>query len=222
MMLKTIYQSTIRFFLLTGMVILLIFSSFTAASAAPTEKTEPNAESGSTGWIEISAAVPADFTTPLVVSLVNTKTEEEFDFQVLFQNAYTSMEELPVGTYTFNYGFVEGGDFRYKVVPVEQEYIVAFNEVAASVKLDVIFNDEYAEDGEPATEEPLQNNVEETPEEPVEDPISDSDTPAAEQEREETTAMKILRRVGIALTGAAIFTGIVYGAVYYIRKNSDD
>lgn len=198
------------------LAVVCIFFSQSAVMAAPAESPPENA--GSTGWVEISAAVPADFTAPLVVSLMNTETEEEYDFPVIFENNYITLEELPVGTYSFSMGFVEGGDFRYSLVPVESEYIVEYDEVAAAVKIDVIFNEEYANGVS-------LSDTSEDPDETSEDipsvPDDKEKNPEPAPVEEKTTLGTILKRIGIALAGALVFSGLAFLAVFLVRKYNE-
>ena len=197
-------------------VFFLLLQPTVWAAAAET----PPETAGSTGWVEISAAVPADFTSPLVVSLLNKETQEEYDFPVIAENDYVTLEELPVGNYSFSAGFVEGGDFRYSLVPVETEYIVAYNEVAAAVKIDVVFNEEYA-DGVS-----LPDSYEEEPADSIEDSAdkkeAGEETPekVPTEEKKPITFTTVLKRIGIALVGALAFSGVIFLTVFLVRKYS--
>ena len=191
---------------------LLIQSSVTALAQSPPENA------GSTGWVEISAAVPADFTAPLVVTLMNIESEEEFDFPVVLENNYVTLEELPVGRYSISSGFVEGGDFRYSLVPVTTEYVVEYNEVAASVKIDVIYREEYA-NGVSLIDDTTDPSESLSGEEVTPDKREETAGDKV-QEKEPLTLGKVLIRIGVALAGALIFTGIVFLAVFLVRKNN--
>lgn len=196
-------------------VFFFLFQPTIWAAAAET----PPEPAGSTGWVEISAAVPADFTAPLVISLLNNETQEEYDFPVIAENDYITLEELPVGSYSFSAGFVEGGDFRYSLIPVETEYLVAYNEVAAAVKIDVIFNEEYA-DGVSLPDSYEEESAEPTEETDKEDVGETTTEKVPSEEKEPVTFSTVLKRIGIALAGALAFTGIVFLSVFLVRKFS--
>ena len=199
---------------LVAVFFLLLQPTVWAAAA----ETSPES-TGTTGWVEISAAVPADFSSPLVVSLLNEETQEEYDFPVIAENKYITLEELPVGSYSFSAGFVEGGDFRYSLVPVETEYIVAYNEVAAAVKIDVVFNEEYA-DGV-SLPDSYEDDLTDSTEDSADKEAGEEHTEKAPiEEKEPVTISTVLKRIGIALVGALAFTGVIFLTVFLVRKYS--
>lgn len=115
------------------------------------------AQAAGSGWVEARTTVPSGFKENVIVTVVNSKTGDEFATRLMKENDYISFFSLPEGSYYFDGAFLENSDFRYDVTLTSgaTTFDVSGQEDAAVLlSFNVTYNSAYS-DGAKPTDPPV-------------------------------------------------------------------
>lgn len=219
--------------------VLTIVSLFTTSALA----TESTGNEPKQVWVEVKAVVADDFQGEIIATVVNTETEEEYDFQLLYENEYIGRKKVPVGNYSVNIAFAPS-DIRYSGIPTTETFEAIGNEKAAiPVVFTFAMDEKYQESTVPSAESTPEISAEPStdpsqapsadPEESFtpeptpsgeEDPAeSDSGDDKPDEDTEEPSKLgALLADILISVASSLVFFGIVCLVVYIYRTKFKD
>lgn len=216
--------------------LLLAFMLFTTAYADPTE--EQHGPTYKDGTVHLSATVPEGFGGTVSVQLSNVETGELYTVTCYASAGHDTYDELPLGTYFVERAFTSEDSFIYEAFTEYFEFTlgnfqeltvnVMFNEAAQS------YLDEQAEQqSQQSTDlqqsqeqgsEPQESGTTSAPAEDKEvtgEPAKPEDTvqDTAPDDAEGTEEKgSVLEYIGKVVIGTAVFSLLVFGTVFIVRK----
>ena len=214
---KKYIRSFMKSFTVAIMTAMVVMSSMCVCYAAP------NGELEETAWVEVKCTVAEEYKEDAGLIVSNSETGETYTLKILAVNDYVCRQKLPLGNYIIDHAYTSDS-FIYEALPNVNSFSLTKDmNAAAAIKVDIHKSDltmiettpESSE--EPAVSEPEQPAAEDQPIAPEDIIVEEEKIPF-----KDTLWGKLLIRVGIPVLGALIFTGLIFGFVYYVRKNSDD
>lgn len=219
------FRSLPRSLILIALVFSLM-SSLAVSFALPSDSTTDNKTSDK-AWVEVKCTVPDNFTEDAGLLVMNENTGEMFTLKILAVNDYICRQELPLGKYVIEQAYTSD-TFVFEAFPDVTEFTLKKDmPAAAGIKVEIIENDlsQFTENSESKPEAEAVEPSSEQPSEPegeINSPVESEPTDTEDPAVEETVWFKVLKHLGIAFTAALVFTCLIFGFVYYVRKNSDD
>ncbi len=179
------------------------------------------------GWVEITAQAPEELSSYVILSLVEDKTQEEYDFPVLRENNFHVFEEIPTGSYTVAGAWVYQ-DYRYAVACNVDKFEVKDNDLITinltvgqpgeEVSIPSSEVKEESSEAESSAEEEKKAEEEEKEEAPVEkDDLEKDKEKDASDSSEQNKERPIWVNIIITVVGVLVFAGIFFG-IYYISR----
>lgn len=213
--------------------LLLAFMLFTTAYADPTE--EQHGPTYKDGTVHLIATVPEGFGGTVSVQLSNVETGELYTVTCYASAGHDTYDELPLGTYFVERAFTSEDSFIYEAFTEYFEFTLGnFQELTVNVTHNEnaqTYLDEQAaqqaassQQQEQQGSDPQQSGTTSVPSEDKEDtsePVKPEDTAqdTAPDDAEGTEEKGgVLEYIGKVVIGTAVFSLLVFGTVFIVRK----
>lgn len=213
--------------------LLLMFMLMSTAYADPTE--EQHGPTYKDGTVHLVATVPEGFGGTVSVQLSNVETGELHTVTCYASAGHDTYTELPLGTYFVERAFTSEDSFVYEAFTEYFEFTLGnFQELTVNVTHNEdaqAYLDEQAAQQRPVDQqqeqqgsEPQESGITSAPAEDKEDasePVKPEDTvqvPAPDDTQSTEEEGSILNYIGKVVIGTAVFTAIVFGIVFLVRK----
>jgi len=229
----SVFPVFLRRGIVTVLSLLMVFLLISTAYADPTD--EPPEQLYTDGTVHLTATVPEGFGGTVSVQLSNVESGELHTVTCYYSAGHEAYEVLPLGTYFVERAFTSEDSFVYEAFTEYFEFTLGnFQELSVNVTYNegaqAFLDNQEAQQGV-VSQQP--NEQVSTPQEgdttPVpednQDEVSDaaqpedntSDTPSVDTQIAEEE-MSLLDYIGKVLLGTVIFTAIVFGVVFLVRK----